>query len=57
MTNEDRIEIRTLIETAVEATEGRLNVALQTTKEQLVETIRDMQTEMLRGLEAFARQN
>jgi hypothetical protein len=24
---------------------------------ELVETIRDMQTEMLRGLEAFARQN
>jgi hypothetical protein len=46
MTDEDRIDIRTLIETALQATEERLT-----------EAIRDTQTEMLRGLEAFARGN
>ena len=45
------------IQTAVTASEQRTSAAIQTAKDQTVEAMRDMQTEILRGLEAFARGN
>ena len=45
------------IQTAVTASEQRTGAAIQTAKDQTVEAMRDMQTEILRGLEAFARGN
>ncbi len=53
MSNEDLEQVRAV----VRETEGRLEARLAETESRLVETMRDMQTEILRGLERFARGN
>jgi hypothetical protein len=67
MTAEDRDEVRTIVkeeiqqalESALESrpTKDEMKSALQATRDEIIEAVRDMQTETLRGLERFARGN
>jgi hypothetical protein len=67
MTAEDRDEVRTIVkeeiqqalESALESrpTKEEMKNALQATRDEIVEAVRDMQTEILRGLERFSRGN
>ena len=46
-------QLREALDTATAA----LTAAIQASQERTIETMRDMQTEILRGIEAFARGN
>jgi hypothetical protein len=53
MTPDDIAQITAI----VAASEERTNARIEGAKDQTVEAMRDMQTEILKGLEAFARGN
>jgi hypothetical protein len=63
MTVEDRNEVRMIVkEELAQALESRptkdeMQQALHAMKDEIIEAVRDMQTEMLRGLERFSRGN
>jgi len=65
MSDEDLNQIRALLETSIAASEQRTTAAIEASEQRveqrivdrLTEVMRDMQSEMLRGLEAFARGN
>lgn len=53
MTPEDLTQIAAI----VDAAENRTNSRIEAAKDQTIEAMRDMQTEILKGIEAFARGN
>jgi hypothetical protein len=66
MTVEDRNEVRAIVKEEIQAlekaleslpTKDEMQHALHAMKDEIVEAVRDMQTEMLRGLERFSRGN
>lgn len=63
MTTEDRNEVRAIVKEEIEQalesrpTKGEMQHALNAVKDEIIESVRDMQTEMLRGIERFARGN
>src|SRR5580658_8008180 len=61
MTAEDRDAVRTIVKEeiglAVEAAQAHTDTSIRTLRDEMIEAVRDMQTEMLRGLERFSRGN
>jgi hypothetical protein len=57
MTPEDLQQIAAIMGTTITAAEDRLNANVTKAKDETVEAMRDMQTEILKGLEGFARGN
>jgi hypothetical protein len=57
MTPEDSDAIRTIAREEIAAAELRLARAVVTAQDRTIEAMRDMQSEILRGIEAFARGN
>ncbi len=57
MSNEDLEQVRAVVRESEERLEGRVETRLNETEARVIETMRDMQTEILRGLERFARGN
>jgi hypothetical protein len=57
LTSEDKIFIAGAITGAVDAAKKETAAAIVAAKNETVEAMRDMQTEILRGIEAFARGN
>jgi hypothetical protein len=55
MTVEDRNEVRAIVKEALESHPTRDE--MRAMKDEIIEAVRDMQTEMLRGIERFARGN
>ena len=57
MTPEETDTIRTIAREEIAAAEARIAGAITTAQDRTVEAMRDMQSEILRGIEAFARGN
>ena len=57
LTPEDLAQIAIIMRDTTTAAEDRLNTNIAKAKDETLEAMRDMQTEILKGLEAFARGN
>jgi len=62
MTVEDRNEVRTIVKEEIQGLEKALESRptkdeMHAMRDEIIEAVRDMQTEMLRGLERFSRGN
>ena len=57
MTPEESNTIRTIAREEIAAAEVRISAAVTTAQDHTIEAMRDMQSEILRGIEAFARGN
>jgi len=63
MTAEDRNEVRAIVKEEIEQalesrpTKDEMHAMMHAMKDEIIEAVRDMQTEMLRGIERFARGN
>lgn len=57
MTPEEIAQITAIVAAAEQRTDARIETAIENAKGQTIEAMRDVQTEILKGLEAFARGN